>query len=52
MDETGIIENIDIELDAILTDFEALKKELEKHGLLLEQKTKAMKVIVIKDAQS
>ena len=51
LDETDISENIDIELDAILTDFEALKKELENHGLLLEQKTKAMKVIVIKDSR-
>ncbi|WP_034044523.1 TlpA family protein disulfide reductase [Wocania ichthyoenteri] len=52
LDETGITENIDIELDTILTDFDALKKALEKHGLLLEQKTKAMKVIVIRDTQS
>ncbi|WP_188650883.1 TlpA family protein disulfide reductase [Yeosuana aromativorans] len=51
LDETGITENIDIELDAILTDFEQLKKELEKNGLLLEQKTKDMKVIVISDTQ-
>ena len=33
LDETGIEGNIDIQLDAVLTDFNEVKKVLEKNGL-------------------
>lgn len=51
VDETGIDYNVDLYLDALLTDFEDIKKELKKQGLILEKAEKEMTVLVIKDAE-
>jgi len=47
-DNTGITENIDLTLDVVVTDFEALRKSLNKHGLDLVKKVRPIKVIVIR----
>jgi thiol-disulfide isomerase/thioredoxin len=49
VDETGLLEKIDIDLDAYMFDFESVKASLEKAGLMLVKKTKRMKVLVISD---
>jgi len=48
-DETGIIGNIDIIVDADLTKFEEVKRELQKHDLDLVKGPKEMDVLVIRD---
>jgi hypothetical protein len=48
-DETGINGNIDITLDADLTRFEEIKRELQKHDLDLVKGPKEMQVLVIRD---
>ncbi len=47
IDRTGIHGNIDLELDTIMTDFEAVKKSLRQSGLYLVKTEKIMKVIVL-----
>ncbi|WP_299672841.1 TlpA disulfide reductase family protein [uncultured Polaribacter sp.] len=49
IDETGIDFRIDFELEAILTDFEDVKRGLQKSGLDLVKGEKEMKVVVIRD---
>ena len=49
IDATGIKGNIDITIDADLSDLNELKRALGKHGLDLVYGKKEMKVIVIKD---
>lgn len=49
VDATGITGNIDINLDALLSDFEDVKKVLHKNGLDLVLSTQPMRVMVIKD---
>ena len=49
MDETGISGNIDIALDADLTSFEGVRKELQRHGLDLVKAKRRMKVLVIRE---
>jgi peroxiredoxin len=46
---TGTAYNIDITIDADLTNFEAVRAELRKNGLDLVQSMKRMKVLVIRD---
>lgn len=48
-DETNITTNIDITIEADLTDFEDIKKALRRHGLDFVRSTKKMKVVVIRD---
>lgn len=49
IDETSIKGNIDIKVDALLTDFNDFRKGLEANGLFLVKKEKEMKVLVIRD---
>jgi len=49
INETGIESNIDLTIEADLTDINDLKKAIQKVGLDLVQDTKKMKVLVIKD---
>lgn len=51
IDETGIKGNIDISFEAVMTDWEDIKKALQKQGLDLVKGEKDMKVIVIRDAK-
>jgi thiol-disulfide isomerase/thioredoxin len=52
VNETGITDNIDLTLNCVFTDFEDLKKELQKKGLILEKGEKEMNVIVISDQKN
>lgn len=49
LNATGITDNIDITIDALLTDFNDIQKELKRNGLQFVKDTKKMKVIVIRD---
>ncbi|HTF20657.1 MAG TPA: TlpA disulfide reductase family protein [Chryseolinea sp.] len=49
IDATGITKNIDISIDADLSDFEAFRKALKEKGIELVPGKKKMKVITIKD---
>lgn len=48
-DATGITDNIDITIDALLTDREEIRKALQKNGLDLALGEKEFQVIVIRD---
>ena len=50
-DETGITGKIDFKMDALMTDLEQVKKELQKNGLDLVKGEKEMKVLVIRDSK-
>jgi thiol-disulfide isomerase/thioredoxin len=52
IDETGITGNIDIQIDAVLTEFNDFKKALKAQGLDLVQGTKQMKVLVFRDPEN
>jgi hypothetical protein len=47
--ETGIKHNIDIKMDVIMTDWNAVKAALNANGLALIKGTRLMKVLVIRD---
>jgi thiol-disulfide isomerase/thioredoxin len=49
IDKTGIKNNIDISIDAILSDIKDVKKALRKHGLDLIMSKREMKTILIYD---
>lgn len=49
IDSTGINYNLDIKIDAIMTQFDDITTELKKNGLALVRSTKMMKTLVIKD---
>jgi AhpC/TSA family./Protein of unknown function (DUF3738). len=49
LDETGISSNIDITFDALLMDFDQVKRELNRNGLDLVLDKKMFNVIVISD---
>lgn len=51
IDKTGIVGNIDIDLQAYLYDFNEMKKALADYGLKLEYGLKELKTIVIKDSE-
>lgn len=48
IDETGIKGPIDVTINAMFTDLDDIRKELEKSGLRLVKKEKKMKVLIIK----
>ena len=48
LNETGIQGNIDITMDALLTDRNQVIRELRKNGLDLVKGTRVMKVLVIR----
>lgn len=52
IEATGIKSNIDLTIDADLTDLNDVKRELQKHGLDLVLGTKKMKVLVIRDPKN
>jgi thiol-disulfide isomerase/thioredoxin len=52
IDETGINSNIDIKLNAVMTDFAEVRKALAEAGLYLVQGERDVKVIVISDPAS
>jgi hypothetical protein len=49
IDETGITGNIDITMDALMTNLDDIRNCLQKNGLSLVRSTMKMKVIVIRD---
>jgi thiol-disulfide isomerase/thioredoxin len=49
IDATGITSNIDITIDADMTSFSDVKRELNKHGLDFALSKRKMKVLVIRD---
>lgn len=49
LDETGIVGNIDLTLDVIMTDLNEVKKALRKNGLDLVRAQREMTCIVIRD---
>jgi hypothetical protein len=49
INETGITERIDINLEAAFIDIEDVRSALRKYGLLLEKSMKPMKVLVVKE---
>jgi peroxiredoxin len=52
VDETGIEGNIDITVDALMTDRSQVIRELRKNGLDLVKSKKMMKALVIRDSSS
>lgn len=51
-DETGFVGNIDITLDALMTDVDDVKRALKKNGLGLSVELREMEVMVIKDGKT
>lgn len=51
INETNIDGNIDINIDALMTDFDKVKMELLKKGLELKLKKKNMRVLVIRKSK-
>ncbi len=49
IDETGITGNVDVKLDAILTDLDDVRRALRVIGLDLVPATRAMTVLVVRD---
>src|SRR5690606_31255622 len=49
VDETGLAGNIDLEVDALMTDWDELRKGLRGKGFDLIRGTRTMKVLVISD---
>jgi hypothetical protein len=52
IDETGINSNIDIKVNAVMTDFKEVRKALTEAGLDLIQGEREMKVIIISNSSS
>ncbi len=51
IDDTGYIGNVDMSLQANQSDIESIRKELRKYDLDLVYKTKAIDMLVIRDAR-
>jgi len=51
IDKTGIDFQIDVNIDAVMTDFDAVKTELEKQGLQLNKGKVQMQVLVLSNSQ-
>jgi thiol-disulfide isomerase/thioredoxin len=51
IDSTGISDNIDFTIDADMTNFDHVRKELQKNGLDFILSKKKMKVLVIRDPE-
>jgi thiol-disulfide isomerase/thioredoxin len=49
VDETGITNSIDFQIDTDMTDYESVRKKLREHGLDLVKRSTRMKVVVIRD---
>jgi thiol-disulfide isomerase/thioredoxin len=49
IDNTGIMQNIDLKLDAIMSNFDDVKRALLENGIELKKKEKSMPCIVISD---
>ncbi len=49
IDSTGINGNIDISINALMSDFNGVERALQENGLYLLKSSKVMKVIVISD---
>ncbi|SIO53603.1 Peroxiredoxin [Chitinophaga niabensis] len=49
IDETGITGNVDLKIDALMSDIHQVKRELQKYGLDLVKEEREMKVLVISD---
>jgi thiol-disulfide isomerase/thioredoxin len=52
VDKTGIQKNIDLHIDAIMTDFNDVRKALAEKGLFLKKARKKIKTIIIYDSKS
>lgn len=52
IDDTHITYNIDLKIDAVLTDISDIQKALQKNGLALVKSEKEMNVIVVRDAKN
>jgi hypothetical protein len=48
-DETGLTGKVDITLNAMMNDVDALNKELKKYGLRLQYEDRPVQMLVIKD---
>jgi thiol-disulfide isomerase/thioredoxin len=49
IDETGLTGKIDLTINAMMNDVDALSKELKKHGLNLQFENRPLQMLVIKD---
>jgi hypothetical protein len=49
LDETGLTGKVDITIQAIMNDVDALNKELKKYGLSLHYEDRQVQMLVIKD---
>ncbi len=49
IDETGITERVDLEIDAKLSDMEAVSRSLEKYGLKITLEERDINLLVIRD---
>jgi thiol-disulfide isomerase/thioredoxin len=49
LDETGLNGKVDITINAMMNDVDALGKELKKHGLRLQYEERPLQMLVIKD---
>ncbi len=49
IDDSGADFNIDLEIDALMTDFEDLRRAMEKQGILMTRQKKTMPAIVIRE---
>ncbi len=48
IDETGLTGYIDLDLDALITDFEDVRKVLDKNGIVVTPSRRLMKVLVVR----
>jgi len=51
VDDTGYVDDIDLELDAKITDFNAVKNAIHKYDLELVNEERALDMVVIKDVK-
>jgi hypothetical protein len=49
LDETGLTGKVDITIQAMMNDVDALNKELKKYGLSLHYEDRPVQMLVIKD---
>lgn len=51
IDETGYEGNVDIEFSRLPKDLESLNADLEKYGLIINEEIKAIRMLVLQDAE-
>lgn len=51
LDETGLTDNVNIEVNCLLSDLNALNKELQYYGLRLVERKRLIQIAVIKDVK-